>query len=144
MKILKEEVGGNSERSQPTEETGDDAEARNVFWSMEGHFIYRHDVEPRVQLYVPKEGSFPIPLTYVDVTRTTHTNLDVLQEKHINVQRHVGVEFVRFTEFTWLNEHPTKERCGPWSTLQRFKQLPDLIICGLKICLTCREQPRKR
>ena len=39
-----------------------------------------HHVEPRVQLYVPKEESFPIPLQYIDVTRTKHTNLDVLQE----------------------------------------------------------------
>ena len=42
---LREELHGNSERSQPTE-TKDDAEARNDFWSMEGDFIYRHHVEP--------------------------------------------------------------------------------------------------
>ena len=44
-------------------------------------FIYRHHVEPRVRLYVPKEESFPTPLKYIDVTRTTHTKQDVLQEK---------------------------------------------------------------
>ena len=43
---LREELPGNSERSQPTEETKDDAKARNYFWSMEGDFIYRHHVEP--------------------------------------------------------------------------------------------------
>ena len=59
-------------------------EARNDFWSIEGVFIYRHLVEPRVHLYVPKDETFPIPLKYINVTRTTHTNLDVLQEKHIN------------------------------------------------------------
>ena len=32
---LREQLQGNSERSQPTE-TKDDAEARNDFWSMEG------------------------------------------------------------------------------------------------------------
>ena len=31
---------------------------------------------------MPTEESFPIPLKYIDVTRTTHTSLDVL-EKHI-------------------------------------------------------------
>ena len=65
--------------SQPAEST-DDAEARADFWSIQGDFICRHHVEPRVQLYVPKEETFPIPLKYIDVTRTTHTNLDVLQE----------------------------------------------------------------
>ena len=50
----------------------DDAETQNVFWSSQGDFIYRHHVEPRVQLYVPKEESFPIPLTYIDVIRSTH------------------------------------------------------------------------
>ena len=34
--------------------------------------------------YSPREESFPIPLKYIDVTRTTHTNLDVKQEKHID------------------------------------------------------------
>ena len=48
-----------------------------------GDFIYRHHVEPRVKLYVPTEESFPIPLKYTDVTRTTHTSFDVLLEKNI-------------------------------------------------------------
>ena len=36
----------------------------------------------RVQLYVPKEESFPIPLKYIDVIRSTHT-LDVAQENDL-------------------------------------------------------------
>ena len=55
-----------------------------IFWSMSGNFIYRHHVEPRVKLYSPREESFPIPLKYIDVTRTTHTNLEVKQEKRID------------------------------------------------------------
>ena len=51
---------------------------------MSGSFIYRHHVEPRVKLYSPREESFPIPLKYIDVSRTTHTNLDVKQEKRID------------------------------------------------------------
>ena len=51
---------------------------------MLGSFIYRHHVEPRVKLYSPKEESFPIPLKYINVTRTTHTNLDVKKEKRID------------------------------------------------------------
>ena len=44
-------------------------------------FIYRHHDEPRVHLYVPEEETFRIPLKYIDVIRSTHTDLDVLQEK---------------------------------------------------------------
>ena len=52
----------------------DAGEAINDFWSMSGSFIYRHHVEPRVKLYSPREESLPIPLKYIDVSRTTQTN----------------------------------------------------------------------
>ena len=41
-------------------------------------------MEPRVQSYVPKEESLPIPLKYIVVNRSTHTDLDVAQEKRID------------------------------------------------------------
>ena len=77
---------GESEGSlpQPHDSFPDAGEAINDFWSMSGSFIYRHHVEPRVKLYSPREESFPIPLKYIDVSRTTHTNLDVKQEKRID------------------------------------------------------------
>ena len=56
----------------------------NDFWSMSGSFIYRHHVEPRVKLYSPREESFTIPLKYIEVSRTAHTNLDVRQERRID------------------------------------------------------------
>ena len=59
----------------------DDAGAKYDFWSITGDFIYRHHVEPRVKLYMPREESFPIPLKFIDVTRNTHTLLDVMLEK---------------------------------------------------------------
>ena len=65
--------------------TRDDAEATNDFWSIRRDFIHRHYVEPRVKLYMPKEESFPIPLKYIDVTRTTHTSLDVLLENILKI-----------------------------------------------------------
>ena len=67
---------GESEGSlpQPQDSLPDAGEAINDFWSMSGSFIYRHHVEPRVKLYVPKEESFPFPLKYIDVTRNTHTS----------------------------------------------------------------------
>ena len=77
---------------------------------MSGSFIYRHHVEPRVKLYSPREESFPIPLRYIDVTRTTHTNLDVKQEKriddywNIDGSRDLSDPWTGFTQFTLLDE----------------------------------------
>ena len=70
------DILGESEGSlpQPQDSLPDAGEAINDFWSMSGNFIYRHHVEPRVKLYSPRDESFPIPLKYIDVTRTTHTN----------------------------------------------------------------------
>ena len=78
---------GESEGSPPSppqDSYPDAGEARNDFWSMSGNFIYRHHVEPRVKLYSPREESFPVPLKYIDVSRTTHTNLYVMQERRID------------------------------------------------------------
>ena len=107
--VKRENLGGRSqgdgEELQP-EETKDDAETHKDFWSFQGDFIYRHHVEPRVQLYVPKEESFPIPLKYIDVIRSTHTDLDVAQEKriddHWNVdgKRNLSDSCTNFTRFT--------------------------------------------
>ena len=74
--------------------------------------MYRHHVEPRVKLYSPREESFPIPLKYIDVSRTTRTNLDVKQEKriddywNIDGSRDLLDPWTGFTQFTPLNEKP--------------------------------------
>ena len=79
--------GKSDELLSPTllqeDSTRDDEEAKSDFWTIRREFIYRHHVEPRVKVYMPKEESFPIPLKYIDVTRTTHTSLDVMLEKQI-------------------------------------------------------------
>ena len=103
---------GESEGSlpQPHDSLPDAGEAINDFWSMSGSFIYRHHVEPRVKFYSPREESFPIPLKYIDVTRTTHTNLDVKQEKriddywNIDGSRDLSDPWTGFTQFTLLDE----------------------------------------
>ena len=68
QEILRGESDGHSS-STPRQ---DDTEAKNDFWSITGDFIYRHHVEPRVKLYMPREESFPIPLKSFDVTRNTY------------------------------------------------------------------------
>ena len=57
---LSGELQGETVGFQPTE-TKDVAEARKDFWSIQGD---RHHIEPRAQLFVPKEGTFPISLEY--------------------------------------------------------------------------------
>ena len=77
---------------------------------MSGSFIYRHHVEPRVKLYSPREESFPIPLKYIHVSRTAHTNLDVKQEKriddfwNIDGSRDLSDPWTGFTQFTLLEQ----------------------------------------
>ena len=105
---------GESEGSLPPPHDSfpDAGEAMNDFWSMSGNFIYRHHVEPRVKLYSPREESFPIPLKYIDVSRTTHTNLDVMQERriddywNIDGSRDLSDSWTGFTQFTLLEEKP--------------------------------------
>ena len=64
---------------------------------MSGNFKNLHHVEPRVKLYSPREESFPIPLKYIDVSRTTQTNLDVKQERRIMI---IGI--LMGQEFFWF------------------------------------------
>ena len=99
--------------STPHDSFPDDGEAINDFWSMSGNFVYRHHVEPRVKFYSPREESFPIPLKYIDVSRTTRTNLDVMQERRIddywNIDglRNLSDSWTGFTRFTLLEDkHP--------------------------------------
>ena len=105
---------GESEGSfpQPHDSLPDAGEAMNDFWSMSGSFIYRHHVEPRVKVYSPREESFPIPLKYIDVSRTTTTNLDVEQERriddywNIDGSRDLSDSWTGLTQFSLLEEKP--------------------------------------
>ena len=70
---------GESEGSlpQPHDSLPDAGEAMNDFWSISGNFIYRHHVEPRGR----EKNHSLFHFKYIDVTRTTHTNLDVKQRE---------------------------------------------------------------
>ena len=100
---LSGEVQGESEESQPAEPT-DDAEARGDFWSIQGDFINRHHNEPRVQLNVPKEETFPAPLKYIDVARSAHSDL----YWNVDSNRSVSDLWKGFTKFTVLRENLTE------------------------------------
>ena len=100
-------------------------EAMNDFWSMSGRFISRHHVEPRVKLYSPREESFPIPLKYIDVSRTTHTNLDVKQEKriddywNIDGSRDLSDSWTGFTQFIPREKPPEGHIWSGWRLTKR-------------------------
>ena len=78
--LRQEQLAGSEElsgelQSEPGVSTGQNQQITlkpgKTFWSVQGDFIYRHHNEPRVQLYVPKEETFPIPLKSIDVARAT-------------------------------------------------------------------------
>ena len=105
---------GESEGSLPPPQDSlpDASEAINDFWSMSGSFIYRHHVEPRVKLGSPREESIPVPLKYIDVSRTTQTNLEVMQERRIDAywnidgSRDLSDSWTGFIQFIPLQEKP--------------------------------------
>ena len=96
------------QQSQQDDSTRDDTEAKYDFWPITGDFIYRHHVEPRVKLYVPKEESFSIPVKYIDVSRHTRTSLDDRMDIH-----------------------------GPRGDWQENKRPPGQTLCGQKCGNIC-------
>ena len=125
----------------PHDSLPDAGEAINDFWSMSGNFMYRHHVEPRVKLYSQRGESFPFPLKYIDVSRTTRTNLDVKQERriddfwNIDGSRDLSDSWTCFTQFTLLEEKPPDGYM--WSgvrlTRRQLKSRPDHLWPGLWI-----------
>ena len=89
---------------------------------MSGNFICRHHVEAWVKLYSSREESFPIPLKYIDVSRTIHTNLDVKQEKriddywNIDGSRDLSDSWTDFTQFILLEEISRRRYVIPGET----------------------------
>ena len=79
---------------------------------------------------MPSEESFPIPLKYIDVTRTTHPSLDVLLEKNIEDYWNVDGEeelsdaWTGFTRIILLNERQLDGYT--WSGEETFEETNNL------------------
>ena len=92
-----------------------------------GNYIYRHH-EPRDNLFVPYEGSFPTPLEYIDVVRRTNTTLDVLLDSHLNDDwnvdggRELSGPLTGFTQFSMLDEELPVVTCGLSRAKKRSKR----------------------
>ena len=130
-----ESDGLSSPNPVQDDSTRDDEEAKNDFWSITGDFVYRHHVEPRVKLYMPKEESFPVPLKYIDVTRNTSTSFDVLL-KNISMitgtwmeKRELSDAWTNFTRFLLLFERPPdgKTWSGRRLTWKQTTSRPDNV-----------------
>ena len=145
---------GKSEGSLPPPQDSfpDVGEGISDLWSMSGNFIYRHHVEPRVKLYSPREESFPIPLKYIDVSRTTHTNLDVMQERRIDDYWNVdgssdlSDSWTGFTQFTLLEEKPPDGfmLSGRRLTRKQLTSRPDCLWPELRIKMGRNAQLKER
>ena len=130
----------------------DSSEARNEFWSMEGNDIYRHHVEPRVQLHVPKEESFPRPLRYIDVVWTTHTTLDMVQESRKDNSWNIDgeskpigtVDPFHAVHGTVLNEKPPDRYMWSRERLAKFSQPQGLIIRGQEFRPECQKAAQRK
>ena len=74
---------------------------------------------------IVREESFPIPLKYVDVIRSTHTDLDVAREKRIDDywnddgNKSWSDSWTGFPRFTLLNGTPPKGYMWPGMRLTR-------------------------
>ena len=105
-----------------------------IFPAADGR-IKLHHVEPRVKLYALREEAFPIPLKYIDVSRTTRTNLDVMQESriddywNIDGSRDLSDSRIGFTQFTPLEEKPPdgKMWSGERLTKRQATSRPDRL-----------------
>ena len=109
---LSGELSRRTGRAQPTK---DEAEARKDFWSIHVDFIYRHHIEARVQLCVPKEETVPIPLKYIDVTRATLQIWTCCKKNvltsgwNVDVHRSLSDSWKGFTRFIHSIERETSQ-----------------------------------
>ena len=132
VKISVENFKANRKVFKPTE-SRDDAEAWKDFCSVKGDFIYRHHIKPRVQIHVPKGETFPTPLKYIDVTRSKHTNLDVLQENRIydcwnvDANESLSESWTGFTKFTLLKDH-SQYQCETIIVVMRTNTTLDVLL----------------
>ena len=124
---------GKSEGSLPPPHDSfpDASEAINDSWSMSGNFRNRLHVEPRVKIHSPREELFPIPMKYIDVSRTTHANLDVKRDYwNIDGSRDLSDPWTGFTQFTILEGKPYKDICCLGEDWRENSWHPGQIIFG--------------
>ena len=77
-------VKTEKEEKKAAEEEADAKEYEPDFWTVTADLLIRHHNVPRSKLFMPDEVSdCPVPTKYLDVMRTTNTNLDTWAEKAV-------------------------------------------------------------
>jgi len=82
------------------------------FWTCNSDCIIRHHKVPRTQLFVPTNDDLPLPLKYVDILRTTETDLEHLREHVVrdywtrDGARELSAPWTGRTVFTLLKPQP--------------------------------------
>ena len=144
----------NKTDSSPTphqdDSTREDVEAQHDFLSITRDFIYRHHVEPRVKLYMPREESFPFPLWKLSTLPETLINhwmyfwrkkLMVigtwLEKENYPMRRQDSQDSFYFRKGHQKDAH------GPGGDLRWNKQPLVLMMCG-QICGNLCPMQRKR
>ena len=97
-----------------------DGEARNDFWSISGNFIYRHHVERRVKLYMPRSESCPIQLKYSGRVRGNSSHSETQTSTH---NLHISTAYVPECE-TEIRSQPGSQKKG----LQFYKTRSNAIV----------------
>ena len=123
---LSGELRCEPEGPQPTE-SKDDAEVCADFWSVQGDSISRHLVEHPSSTLFAEGRNILVPLKYIDVTRSTHTDLGVVKEKcvddckNVDSNRSLWDSWKGFTKFSLLTEEPPRRYMWYESTLTKVQ-----------------------
>ena len=134
----------------PQDSSPDDGESRNDFWSISGNYFYRHHVEPRVKLYVPRGESFPIPtIHYRDQSYKYDFGCGAWEPQRRLLEYRVGPRFIsRVVRFHTIHNIGWKNlQMGihaPGSGWQSNKRHPGLTTCGQRYGKTCQKQRNEK
>ena len=66
----------SGDRLQEGEAEEEDDSDEKDFWSFNGDCLICHHRSPRNKTFVQTESNCPLPLKYLDVTRSTHTDIE--------------------------------------------------------------------
>lgn len=79
--------GEEAEEVEPQRSAGGDASRLDQVsadtWEIPGDIIIREHHTPRTKLFVPEDADFPTPGKYIDILRTTETNIEEKAEAEI-------------------------------------------------------------
>ena len=81
--VNEEDGHQKSDPDAPADAQADEDPGEKDFWTFNGEALTCHHRVPRSTLFVPSDPSSPIPTKYLDVMRTTYTDLDTKEEKRM-------------------------------------------------------------